>query len=201
MEKRGRTPIQLFLMVLLLYGLATPSLAKAGLFDDGNKMSKEIKPVPAIELPVPQSESDKSYLGVSGTGTFMVSKITSQILIIEFFSFYCPHCQRVAPLVDKVYREIESRPEIRGKIKIIGIGLANSAKEVSLFKKQFSVPFPLFPDNDIRVARKLSVLGTPTFIALRANDKGVQEQFYFYPGAFDDASQFLTEVVKLSGLR
>jgi len=47
---------------------------------------------------------------------------------------------------------------------MIGIGLANSAYEVNLFKEKYKVPFPLFPDKDMAILKKIVVLGTPTFI-------------------------------------
>ena len=163
--------------------------------------SKENTPFPALDLPPPQSESERAYLGISEVGAFKVNQIKAAVLIIEVFNFYCPHCQRAAPLVDKVYREIQGRPDLKERVKMIGIGLANSAYEVNLFKEKYKVPFPLFPDKDMAILKKIVVLGTPTFIGVKVNEQGLQERFYLHPGTFDNPSKFLAEIITLSGLK
>jgi thiol-disulfide isomerase/thioredoxin len=163
--------------------------------------SKENTPFPALDLPPPQSQSERAYLGISEVGAFRVNQIKAPVLIIEVFNFYCPHCRRVAPLVDKVYREIQGRPDLKERVKLIGIGLANNAYEVNLFKEKYKVPFPLFPDKDMAILKKIVVSGTPTFIGVKVNEQGLQEWFYLHPGTFDDPSKFLAEIITLSGLK
>jgi thiol-disulfide isomerase/thioredoxin len=163
--------------------------------------SKENTPFPALDLPPPQSQSERVYLGIPEAGAFKVNQIKAAVLIIEVFNFYCPHCQRVAPLVDKVYREIQGRPDLKERVKMIGIGLSNSAYEVNLFKEKYKVPFPLFPDKDMAILKKIVVLGTPTFIGVKVNEQGLQERFYLHSGTFDNPSKFLAEIITLSGLK
>jgi thiol-disulfide isomerase/thioredoxin len=201
MKGRTRAAIVILLTTLALLSSAGTERAIAGAFDDRNKPSSEIKPLPAFELPMPRGDADKNYLGLSGTGTFKINQIRSQIVIIEFFSSYCPHCEKAAPLVAKVYDEIQRRPDLRGKITMIGIGVATNASSANLFRRKFSIPFPLFPDDDMTISRRLSVLGTPAFMAARLNRNGVQERFYFYSGGIDDASRFLADIVRTSGLK
>lgn len=153
-----------------------------------------------IELPMPQSEKDKTYLGLSGTGHFRVGQIRAQVLIIEVFSFYCIHCQRVAPRMDEVFLEIQKRPGWRENVKMIGIGVGNSPYEVKSFKEKYQVPFPLFADQSMNACKALGVDATPTFIGVKGDEKGLREQFYFEEGEFQDASQFLEKVMKLAGL-
>ncbi len=156
--------------------------------------------LPAFELPVPRSESEKTYLGLSGKGKFKVGQIKPGIVIIEIFSFYCPFCQRSAPLVDEVYRKIQERPDLKDKIRMIGIAAGNSDYEAKSFKEKYGLPFPVFPDEEMDIVILLGVRYTPTFIGVKVDGKGSQEQFYFLPNAFQDASQFLAEILKASGL-
>ncbi len=157
--------------------------------------------IPTIELPMPVSEQGKSYLGLSGTGNFKIGQIKSQVLIIEIYSLYCPHCQRAASRVNELLRLIQERPDIKEKIKIIGIGVNNSMYEVESYRERYKVPFPLFPDLTMEVSQKFNVRGTPTFIGLKVNGKGMLEKFYFAEGGFQDAQQFLMEIIQLSGLK
>lgn len=157
--------------------------------------------LPVFELPIPKNESEKNYLGVSGTKNFKITQINSPVLIIEVFSLYCPHCQRSAPFVNDFFQIIQRRTDLKEKIKIIGIGAMNSAYEVNVFKSKYKIPFPLFPDPDGDIARMLGVTGTPTFIGATINNKGAAERFYFRTVELSDASGFLSEILKLSPLK
>lgn len=189
-----------FLAALLAGGWVMREVRNVGFSGDPARPSADVRPLPVFELPVPESIVDRAYLGISGTDTFKVAQINARVLIIEVFDFYCPHCQHVAPMMDEVYRQIEGSAALRGKIKIIGIGMGNSPYEVGLFKEKYHVPFPLFADKDRRAAGSLAVLGTPTFIAARIGTHGSAERFYLHPGTFQHASQFLADIVKLSGM-
>lgn len=155
---------------------------------------------PLFELAIPASEGEKGYLGLKGSGTFKVGQIKARVVIIEVFSFYCPHCQRTAAQINDLYRMIEGRADLKGKIKMIGIGAKNSAYEVDAYKERYGVPFPLFPDEDMGITEKLSVKGTPTFIGVKVDGKGYQERIYFSEGGFQDNQKFLTEIIRVSGL-
>jgi thiol-disulfide isomerase/thioredoxin len=157
--------------------------------------------IPSIELPMPPDEQAKRYLGLSGTGNLKIGQIDAQVLIIQVYSFYCPHCQRSAAQVNDLYQMIQGRPDLKEKIKMIGIGVGNSVYEVDSYRKRYNVPFPLFPDLSTDISQRLGVKGTPTFIGLKVNDKGVREQFYFEEGGFQDIERFLNEIIRLSGLK
>jgi len=152
----------------------------------------------AFELPIPKEEETKTYLGISGQGNFKISQIKTPILLIEVFSMYCPHCQKEAPKVNELYKNIQERIDLKEKIKIIGIGATNSAYEVSQFKKKYEVPFPLFPDKDISITKKLGASSTPTFIAVKLLEEGGNEVFYFKSGSLGEVPQFLTKILELS---
>lgn len=167
---------------------------------DQKLYSDQKSSLPAFDLPVPQNQSEKSYLGLSGKGKFKVSEIKAQIVIIEIFSFYCPICQVQAPLVSELYEKIQGRADLREKIKMIGIAATNSAFEAQSFKETHRVPFPVFPDEEAEIALALGIKYTPTFIGVRVDGKGSQEQFYSLPGAFRNPAKFLEEILKTSGL-
>ena len=186
--------------LLLLVFLLLCGPAAQGAESTGAAVPSKSKSFPTVELPLPQGDADKSYLGVSGTGNFQIGQIKAPVLIIEVFSFYCPHCQRSAAQVNELYQEIEGRREMKGKIKMIGLGVGNSLYEVNSFRERYRVPFPLIPDQSMEVAELLGVRGTPTFIVVKLDGKGSQEQVYFKEGGFQDTRQFLTEIVRLSGL-
>lgn len=157
--------------------------------------------VPLFELPMPDSESGRSYLGVSGTGNFNIGQIKTRVLLIEVFSIYCPNCQKAAAHVNELYQLIEKNPDLSDKIKLIGIGATNTPYEINLYRERYKVPFPLFPDQSLDITRQLQVNGTPTFIGIEMSGaKGKATRFHFSEGGFDDIQKFLDGIVKSSGL-
>ena len=102
--------------------------------------------------------------------------------------------------MNELYEAIEGRPDLKGKIKLIGIGAANDSAENSKFKKMHSVPFPIFPDKDFSITMGvLEISATPTFIGVNINADGAHQSFYFKSGPFGEAPEFLAQVLKLSG--
>jgi len=154
-----------------------------------------------LEFPQPVSEEEKAYLGLSGEGNFKISQIKTKVLLIEVFSNLCPHCHSEAPQVNKLYEAIEERPDLKSKIKIIGLGAGNDNADNGKFKKMHNVPFPLFPDKDFSITMDaLKISATPTFIGVSINPEGALQSFYFKSGPFGEAPEFLAQVLKLSGL-
>lgn len=163
--------------------------------------------LPDFELPMPKSDAQRSYLGLSrgmplfGKGTFKIQQIKGEAVILEIFSMYCPYCQAEAPRVNALYAKINNNPSLRGRIKIIGIGMGNNSYEVGTFQKKYQVPFPLFPDEDFSLHKKFGEVRTPYFIVIRAYPNGAHRIVYSQLGAFGDVDQFLGQIIKLTGIQ
>jgi len=157
--------------------------------------------LPAINLPVPKNPDEKNYLGLSGSGTLKISQIKAKVVIVEIFSMYCPYCQKDAPGVNELYRLIENNPDIKNKIKIIGIGAGNSSYEVEVFRKTYNVPFPLFPDKDFTIHKACGEVRTPYFMVVKINEDGTHQIVHTQLGEYPGAESFLELVLKASGLK
>jgi len=157
--------------------------------------------LPPIRLPLPKDTGEKSYLGISGEGYFKIPQIKAAIVIIEIFSLYCPVCQASAPEVNALYQMIEQVPDLKERIKLIGIGAGNSVLEVNTFKEQYKVPFPLFPDQDFKIHKDLGEVRTPYFIVIKIKKDRTLEVVYSQEGAFGEAEMFLQQILEASGLK
>jgi len=157
--------------------------------------------LPTFNLPVPKDRGETTYLGVSGAGPFKIPQIKANVVIIEIFSLYCPYCQSVAPGVKDLYSLIENDPNLKGKIKIIGIGAGNTPYEVQVFKGTYDTPFPLFPDKDFAIHKALGDVRTPYFIAVKIKEDGTHEVILSELGAFKGAQSFLESILDASGLK
>jgi peroxiredoxin len=157
--------------------------------------------LPDFTLGVPKDAAEKTYLGLSGSGAFKIPQIRAQIVVVEIFSMYCPYCQKEAPNVNRLYEKIEADPALRGKIKLLGIGVGNSAFEVGVFRKKYSIPFPLFPDGDFVLHKLLGEVRTPYFIGVKIGPDGSHQVIHSRLGAFESVDKFLDEIVKTSGMK
>jgi peroxiredoxin len=158
--------------------------------------------LPDIKLSMPKDMADKNYLGLGifGFGSFTIPEIKANVVIIEIFSMYCPYCQREAPNVNQLYEKIEQNPALKGKIKIIGIGVGNTSYEVGTFKKKYNVSFPLFADADYVIHKMVGEVRTPYFIGVKMNQDGSHQVIYSKLGEMEGVDQFLATMIRLSGL-
>lgn len=186
--------ILLAVMTILSLGLGFSALT-------ANKPPEKGEVLPVINLPIPKNPVEKGYLGLSGDGFFKIPQIKANVVIVEIFSMYCPYCQKDAPGVNELYNVIDNNPDLKNKIKLIGIGAGNSSYEVEVFKKTYTVPFPLFPDKDFTIHKACGDVRTPYFIVVKINNDGTHQIVHSQLGGYPGAEPFLELVLKSSGLK
>ncbi len=150
--------------------------------------------LPKVELQKPTKADELTYLGLSGSGSFALTDISAKIVIIEFYSMYCPYCQAEAPNTVKLYNDIRNDPGLKGTVKLIGVGVGNSDYEVSLFRDKYAIPFPLFSDKDFTLVQELGLQFTPHFVAVSIDGKGKANVLYSQPGSIGDPKAFLDKI-------
>ncbi len=156
---------------------------------------------PDLVLPAPSDPQLLNYLGLkAGQESFRLSEIDAPALIIEIYSMYCPHCQREAPTLNDLHTKIETSPTLGGKLKLIGIGVGNSAFEVDVFRKKYNVTFPLFPDGDFVIHQQLGEVRTPYFFGLHLKADRPLVLFFSQLGGAKDAGELLEELIQTANL-
>ncbi len=188
----SKTIALLFAIVLL--SLNGPVLAEDSLPAKGGKL-------PNINLPIPKDSGGKTYLGLSGEGLFKIPQIKAEGVLIQVFNTYCPVCQTNASAMGDLYRQIESNPNLKDKLKLIAIGVGNNSLEADVFKQTYHVPFPIFPDENYEIHQVLGEVRTPFFIALKLTGDGYQEIVHTQLGGLKDARGFLDLMVEAYGIK
>lgn len=156
----------------------------------------------AIPMKTPSSEAAVSYLGIeNGSENFNLNEINTDVLVIEVFNMYCIHCQRAATKVNDLYDLMENSG-FSHKVKIIGVGRANSSVEVDSFRNKYGIEFPLFPDKDRWIVQALQVgqVGTPHFLVFKMNPNGTWNCVHAGSGGFDSPQAFLDVILERSDL-
>jgi thiol-disulfide isomerase/thioredoxin len=181
-------------ITILLLTLVSPVLP-------ADKPPAKGETLPVFNLPIPKNPAEKAYLGLSGDGFFKIPQIKAKVVIVEIYSMYCPYCQKDAPGVNELYQRIEKSPDLKNKIKLIGIGAGNTPFEVEAYRKTYQVPFPLFPDKDFTIHKACGEVRTPYFIVVKINDDGTHQIVHAQLGNYPGAEPFLDLVLNASGLK
>jgi thiol-disulfide isomerase/thioredoxin len=187
------------LSIIFILLLIIPSLGSAGSIDALQKKRPSV--VKDFSLPAVNGTQNAEYLGV-GTEAFKLSEIDAEVLLIQIFSMYCPHCQAEAPHMNEFHSKLQASPQGK-KLKMIGVGAGNTPFEVNYFRKKFDVSFPLFSDEDYTLLDLLAGdVGTPYYMMVQLDSKKDAYKVLFRrEGRIAEVDDFLKTVVDKSGLK
>jgi len=164
------------LIVSLFFALiafSTPSLARV--LEPGDTF-------PLIYLDQPSTPEGMAYLGLSDKLTparksqkIAISDINTDLVVVEFMNRYCPSCQAQVPIMNRVFELIQRKPDLKNKVKLIGIGSGNNDEELKDFRTEQEIPFPLFQDSEFIAYDAIGEPeGTPfTIMVRRVNNRFV----------------------------
>ncbi len=156
--------------------------------------------LPSLRLPAPDNPAYRQYLGVGDAPTFTVADIDAQVVIVEVFSMYCPHCQKEASVVNDLYRQIGKNAQWASQIKMLGIGAGNSAFEVNYFRETYHIEFPLIPDPHYNIHQAIGDVRTPYFVVFDLSKSGSPQMVYSKSGGIESADSFLETVLSRTPL-
>jgi thiol-disulfide isomerase/thioredoxin len=104
------------------------------------------QPAPEFDLPV-----------LAGSGSVQFGQ---EPALIEFFASWCPHCQKMAPIVDRSLQQVP--------VDFLLVGAAReSDRRVKTFHQSFlpePMPGAAVNDRDLEVTRNYGVSGYPTLV-------------------------------------
>ena len=146
--------------------------------------------IPEFVLNPPDSVEDQKYLGLTDLKPFSIDHISAKIVILEVFSFYCPHCRNQAPALNKLYGFIQQDAQLSNDIKMIGIGAGTDKDKMDLWKTSMRVPFPLLRDTDTSIWKKLGKPGIPCTLVVSKSGEVLAVHF----GVTEDIEAFFSKI-------
>lgn len=158
-------------------------------------------PFPELILSGTLTAEQAASLGMAdGSQPLALTDIPAQVLILEVFSMYCPHCQAEAPDTI-VLHDLIAEQGLADRIMMIGLGAGNSQTEVDVFREKYGLPFPLFPDFDFTAHKACGAVGTPYFYVI---ERGADQEGYTVAisrlGRMESPEAFLDEIRAATGL-
>jgi len=136
---------------------------------------------PEYSFPMTLTRSDTEYLGlpqkffglVKGDN-FSLKDVKADLIVVEFLNKYCFSCQLQAPVMNQVFSMVQQDPQLKERVKFIGIGAGNNEREVGSFKEEKKVPFPVIPDPKFLAYEAIGEPGaTPFTLFIRKTDSGL----------------------------
>ncbi|MCF8041862.1 MAG: redoxin domain-containing protein [Desulfarculaceae bacterium] len=103
---------------------------------------------PSCRLVVLNKASDRAYLGLTHTHpSFALEDVAADFLFVELYNELCYGCLKEVASYNALFEEIESDPALKGRLKMLGLGVGSLNREVKRFRRQKKVAFPLFADK------------------------------------------------------
>jgi hypothetical protein len=130
---------------------------------------------PYVPFPSSYISGYRDYLGLSTDKEIItISECKTDLLVIEVLNVFCFPCQTQSLVLNNLRQMIENRPELKDRIKILGVALGNTKEVVESFINDYGLGFPVIPDPE---ARSEKIVGpgiyTPfaVFIRLDVSEK------------------------------
>ena len=91
---------------------------------------------------------------------FRFDSSSGRIHILYFWADWCPRCEDDFRLMDKLFKTWETQTS---GPRLLAIDVGQSEEHVRNFVKRLKTSFPIYMDNDGKVARSFGVKGLPTY--------------------------------------
>jgi peroxiredoxin len=112
------------------------------------------KPFP---LPKPGSAAiDFTCQDLKGQ-TWSLDKIKGKIVLLRFWTDWCPYCRYEMPVIENYYRKFN-----RDGFVVLAVNVKQSPQVAEAFAAQLDVTFPILIDGDGKVAQSYGIYSIPT---------------------------------------
>jgi peroxiredoxin len=131
-----------------------------------------------------------TYLGLAKQGPFTLKDVKAPYVLVEQFNTSCPHCMHQAPVMNQLFDKVQADPQLKSKLKFMGVGQGNDEAQLKMWKAFNKVTFPQVPDPSSSFGKALNFTPYPVTVILDKTGKIV----FVHIGAFDNADETLQKI-------
>ncbi|MBM3924928.1 MAG: TlpA family protein disulfide reductase [SAR202 cluster bacterium] len=139
------------LPLIALFGILGWALARSGANPGGLGVNSQFGEVAVASQPAP----NLSMTTIDGS-TIDLSALRGKVVMLDFWSSWCPPCRAEAPALSQVYEEYQGRP-----VEFVGIAIWDKDQAIRRFVNDFNVLYPNAIDPRGRAAILYGVRGIP----------------------------------------
>jgi thiol-disulfide isomerase/thioredoxin len=140
------------------------------------------------------SEDEQAYLGISRKKNFYFKEIKGSLILVELTNTYCVSCKKNIPTLNEIYQRIQKDPELKGKVRVMGIAVGNNIKEVESLKNKYKVLYPLLTDPHFFAHKALGEPRVPYTIFVKRYAKEKHVMFKINKDVIESADCLMNEI-------
>lgn len=134
------------LLALLGWASAQPGGNRGGLGVNQELKQVRVSPELAAEF----------SLDLLAGGSLSLSELRGRVVLLDFWSSWCPPCRQEAPVLAQVYREYGGQP-----VEFVGVDIWDKPQDAQEHIRRYQIPYPNGIDRDGVIAINYGVKGIP----------------------------------------
>jgi hypothetical protein len=171
MRRKGNTKHRMAVDLLFLL-LFLPSVSgSASTSEISNVQPRTGDLFPRISFTNVLTHQEQAYLGVPKKKIFSLQDIPGEVLIVMFLSTHCPICVKSLPACKEVFETIERDQNLRGVVRLMGIGVGNTVTEVTALRDEHTIPYPIIPDPEFKAHKAAREPVVPFVVVCLRDDR------------------------------
>lgn len=147
---------------------------------------------PDCRVAVLNGEDDREYLGLpTGTRWLSLSDLKAKFVLIQLYNTLCSDCVAETKMLTRFFRKVQADEFMADNLKIIGLGVYDTNRDVVRFKKHYNVLYPLFSDSHGQIFECLGQAELPLAYLVRSQGDGTWIIELVKRGYFEPDDTFL----------
>ena len=140
------------------------------------------------EITVPEGPAPPLALSLLDGGSVRLGDLEGKVVMVDFWSSWCPPCLKEAPVLAATYREYVGKD-----VEFLGVAIWDKEREVRRYVQRFAMDYPNGIDARGRVAVNYGVRGIPEKYFIDRHGQLVRK--YVGPVAAEELRAILDELL------
>ncbi|MQF82903.1 TlpA family protein disulfide reductase [SAR202 cluster bacterium AD-802-E10_MRT_200m] len=116
------------------------------------------------DISIQDAEAEDFVLNLYSGETLRLSDLRGRLVVLDFWSSWCPPCKAEATILAKTYERFRDRG-----VEFVGVTIWDSEGEALAFIRKYDIKYPNGLDSDGRIAIDYGVRGIPEKFFLDRN--------------------------------